>query len=131
MSQENIEVVRSLYAALNRGDREAALGFADPDIEVDASRLVFNPTTYVGMDGLRRMADARDEVWEEFRYEVIDFREAGDRVVVVERLIGKGKGSGVEVDRVYAAIWTVRDGRVVRMEIGYTDPAEALAAVGL
>lgn len=57
--------------------------------------------------------------------------DAGSRVVVVGRLVGKGKASGVEVEQPIAGIWNVRDGRVVRVELGYTDRAEALAAVGL
>jgi hypothetical protein len=51
MSQENVEVVRGVYAATNRGDRERALGFTHPEIVIDATRRVFNPTTYVGMGG--------------------------------------------------------------------------------
>ena len=37
------------------------------------------------------------DVWEEIRFEPLDFVDVGERVVVVERLVGKGKGSGVEV----------------------------------
>ena len=131
MSQENVEVVRSAFAALNRGDREAAFGLADPEIVVDATRRVFNPTTYVGPRGIREWASDMDEIWEEFHSEVSEFIDAGDRVVVALRLHGKGKGSGVEVEQSVAGIWTVRDGRIVRIEIGYASPREALEAVGL
>jgi ketosteroid isomerase-like protein len=131
MSQENVEVVRSVFAAVNRDDREIAFGLADPEIVVDATRRVFNPTIYVGFEGIRRWADDMDEVWQEFRVEEIEFIDAGDRVVVVIRLHGTGKSSGIEVQQSVAGIWTVRNGRVVRVEIGYTDPCEALKAVGL
>ena len=124
MSQENVEVVRGVYAATNRGDRERALGFAHPEIVIDATRRVFNPTTYVGMEGLRRMLADMDEVWEEFRTEPLEFIDAGDRVVVVGHLVGKGKASGVEVRQPIARIWTVRDGRIVRAELGYTTAAK-------
>jgi ketosteroid isomerase-like protein len=131
MSQENVEVVRSVFGAVNRGDRETAFGLADPEIVVDATRRVFNPTTYGGIEGLRQWADDMDDVWQKFRVEVIEFIDAGDRVVVVIRLHGKGKTSGIEVQQRVAGIWSVRNGRVVRVEIGYTDPREALEAVGL
>jgi ketosteroid isomerase-like protein len=131
MSQENVDVVRGAFAAINRRDRETAFRFADPEIVVDATRRVFNPTTYVGIEGIRKWATDTDEVWEEFRADQIEFIDAGDRVVVVLRLHGKGKGSGAEVEQSVAGIWTVRNGRVVRVEIGYTDPREALEAVGL
>jgi hypothetical protein len=131
MSQENVDIVRSVFSALNRGDLETGLGFADPEIVVDATRRVFNPTTYTGVEGLRQMQADLDEVWEEFRFERFELIDAGDRVVVIGHLRGKGKSSGVEVEQPIAGIWTVRDGRVVRIEIGYTDPREALEAAGL
>ena len=131
MSQENVEIVRRVFAALSRGDRETAFGFADPEIVVDATRRVFNPTTYVGLEGIRQWASDMDEIWEEFHAEVREFIEAGDHVVVILRLHGKGKASRVDVEQSVAGVWTVRNGQVVRIEIGYTDPRQALEAAGL
>lgn len=131
MSQENVDIVGSVFSALNRRDLETAFGFADPEIVVDATRRVFNPTTYTGFEGLRQMQADLEEVWEEFRFERSELIDAGDRVVVIGHLRGKGKGSGAEVEQPIAGIWTVRDGRVVRIEIGYTDPSEALEVAGL
>ena len=131
MSQENVDLVRDVYAAWASGDREKALEFLDPKLTIDATRRVLNPDTYVGIEGLGRMLAETNDVWEEFRFEPLEFIDAGDRVVVIGRLFGKGRGSGIEVDQPIAGIWTVRDGRVVRWEVGYTDRAEALEAVGL
>jgi ketosteroid isomerase-like protein len=129
MSQENVELVRSLYEG--GGDRGRLLALAHPDIVVDATRRVFNPTTHVGTDGLRRMFAEADEVWEEFRVEPLEFIDAGDRVVVVVRVVGKGKGSGAEARQHSAQILVLRDGLVVRWEVGYADRHEALEAAGL
>lgn len=126
-----MEVVRSVIAALGAGDREGVWRYFDPEVVVDASRNVLNPATYVGIDGLRRMVAAADAVWDEIRTEPLDLLDAGDRVVVIGRLLGKGKGSGVEVQRPTAQVWTLRGGRVVRWEVGYTDRAKALEAAGL
>jgi ketosteroid isomerase-like protein len=131
VSQENVEVVREVVAARAAGNRERSLGFLHPEIVVDGSRNVFNPASCVGIDGLRRMASERDDVWEEFRIEAEEFIDAGDQVVVVGRLFGKGRGSGVEVESPTAQVFTVREGRVVRWEFGYADRAEAFKAVGL
>jgi ketosteroid isomerase-like protein len=49
--------------------------------------------------------------------------------VVVARLVGRGKKSGVEVTREWAYVWTLRHGRALRME-GYGTRAEALEAAG-
>ena len=124
MSQENVELARNAYMAGNQGDREAALRSADPEIVIDATRRVLNPTTYVGIDGARQWFADMDEVWDRFGLELDELIDAGDRVVVLERLTGKGKASGVEVEQPIAGVWTVRDGRIVRGEIGYTKPSK-------
>jgi ketosteroid isomerase-like protein len=131
MSQENVEIVRRMYAALNRRDEDTLAELADPEIVIDASRLTFNPDTYVGLEGLRDISAGMNEVWADIRFDPLEFVDLGERVVVVERLVGKGKGSGIEVAQSWGAIWTVRDGRVARMELGYADRDAALAAAGL
>jgi ketosteroid isomerase-like protein len=126
MSQENVEIVRRMLAAAAAGQAERALEFFDPEVLVDATRFVINPGTYVGFDGLERWQADIDEVWDEFRLEPIEFVDAGDRIVVMSQLIGKGKGSGVEVTRTSSAqVATIRNGHIVRWEIGFTDRGEA------
>src|SRR5262245_19729691 len=99
MSRENVEVVRSVLAAWGRYEERSVLGLRDPGVVFDATRRRVNPKTYVGMDGLRRMLADRDEVWEEFRTEPDEFLDAGDRIVVIGSWVGKGRGSGVEVQQ--------------------------------
>ena len=60
-----------------------------------------------------------------------EFVDAGDRVVAIGRWVGKGSGSGVEVNQPMADVFTLHGGRVVRCEIGYSDRAEAFEAAGL
>ena len=131
MSQENVELVRAILEALGRGDRDAVIACVHPECVVDATRQVFNPATYVGIDGVRQLFAGMDENWDEMRVESREFIDAGDRVVVIGRLVGRGKGSGVTVERFNGQVWTVRDGLVVRLEIGYTDAEAVLEAAGL
>ena len=131
MSAENLEIVRSVLAAIADGDRERAFAFADPEIFVDATRNVFNPATYKGVDGLREWLAASDEVWETMHVEPAEFIDVVDRVVVIGRLVARGKRSGLAIDRPNGQVWTIRGGRVVRLETGYTDRAAVLEAVGL
>ena len=137
MSQENVKVVRRLIEAWNRNelDRvvplERVVPFLDPGVIFDATRRIINPKTYAGIEGIRAMLAERDEVWGEFRMEPDEFVDAGDRVVAVGRWVGKGSGSGVEVNQPMADVFTLHGGRVVRCEIGYSDRAEALKAAGL
>jgi ketosteroid isomerase-like protein len=101
------------------------------DIVIDATRFVFNPATYRGIEGARQLQATTDDGWEEMRTEPLRLIDAGERVVVIGRLVGKGKDSGARVERPTGQVWTIRDGLVVRWEIGFTDPNEALDAVGL
>lgn len=131
MSQQNVEIVRRVIDAWNRDEQETVIRFLDPDVVFDATRRLINPRTYTGMEGMRAMLADRDEVWEEFRTEPDEFVDAGDRVVVIGRWAGKGKGSGIEVQQPVAHVFTLRGGRVVRWELGYTDRGKALEAAGL
>jgi ketosteroid isomerase-like protein len=130
MPQANVEIVRKAFEAISVGDRERALSYTDSGMVVNAMSRVFNPTVYRGLQGLRQMLADMDDVWEDLRPEAREFIDAGDRVVVTGRMVGKGKGSGVEVGRDFAGIWTVRNRRIVRWDI-CRNRAEALEAVGL
>ena len=131
MSQENVDIVRHAFAAVNRGDRATAIRYLHPEIVIDATRRVFNPTTYVGMQGIQQWIADTDEVWEQFGLDVSEYIDASDKVVVIGRLVGKGKSSGAGVEQPIAGIWTLREGCIVRGEIGFTDRGEALEVVGL
>lgn len=131
MSQANVEIVRNALAAFTGGDSDHGMLFIDPEVVIDATRNVFNPGTHIGIDGFLRWRADTEDIWEDMRLDPLEFLDAGDRVVVIGQLTGKGRGSGVEVNRRTAFVATVREGRIVRMEIGYTNPTEALEAVGL
>ena len=129
MSQENVDFVRSIYAASERGDF-SSVEWAHPEIRIDMSRQVFNPATYQGHAGLHNMHRQAREVWDEFRIIPERFIDAGDHVVVMDFVSGRGRGSGVEVKTRSATVWTVREGRIILMAV-YYDPQDALKAVGL
>jgi uncharacterized protein len=131
MSQQNVEIVRGVLAAWSRYEEQSVLGLLDPNVVFDATRRKVNPKIYVEMEGLRLMLADRDEVWDVFRTEPHEFIDAGDRVVVTGWWVGKGMGSGVEVQQPTVHVFTLRNGRVVRWELGHTSRREAFEAVGL
>ena len=71
--------------------------------------------------------------WETWECSAAEYVSLGDVVVVLTRYRGRGRGSGVEVDSEGAHVWTIRDGRAVRLEI-FADREramrEALASAG-
>jgi ketosteroid isomerase-like protein len=134
MSQDNVEIVRGLIAlgedARTSGLSSLPTDLVAPDMEIDLSRRVFNPETYRGLDGWIRLHEQMGEVWAEWRVIPERIVAAGDRVVSIETVRGRGRGSGLQTEGVYASIWTFVDGRVARVEVGLR-PEEALKAVGL
>jgi ketosteroid isomerase-like protein len=61
---------------------------------------------------------------------VEDVIDAGDKAVAIVRDEGCGKRSGIKLDRRHAEVWTIRGGKVTRIE-PYDDTREALASVGM
>jgi ketosteroid isomerase-like protein len=122
MSQENVELVRRFLSA----GVDEALGYADPGI-------VWNPAEELptqGHDAVRASLAHWKAEWDDYTLMPEEFEHMGDRVVVTVRLGGRGRGSGVEIDAVFYDVFTIRDGKIVRMD-QFTDRSEALAAVGL
>lgn len=128
MSQEDVEAVRRLYEAWLRGD--LGLDLLHPEISMVESANLPGPVSSYGIDAVRRYMESFAKYWDEVRFEPQEFLDAGGgSVVVVARLVGKGKRSGVDVVRTWAYVLTVEDGKV-RSMVGYADREEALEAVG-
>jgi ketosteroid isomerase-like protein len=123
----NVEIVRRAHELLNSGDIDALLTLCDAKFRLDMSDRIFNPVVYEGHDGIRRFyAEVRD-VWERYVWEPEEFIERGDDVVALIRTTGTGRGSGAEVDRETAMVWSLRDGRAVALHF-FRDRANALNA---
>jgi ketosteroid isomerase-like protein len=136
MSEENVEIVRHGYEAMNSGDLESALALFDPEVEVLMAEepgtvsLLDLSKSYRGVEGFLAFLGQMAEVWGEFRWVPERFFDAGDNVVVFIRLTAEGKGSGAEVDQSMAHLCTMRDGKLVRHETFWRREA-ALEAAGL
>lgn len=124
------EVVRRAHDALNTGDVEALVGLCDKRFRLDMSDRVLNPAIYEGHDGIRRFYAEVKEVWETFSWEPIELRESGDVVVTVIHSKGRGRGSGLELDRRSAMVWRIDSGIPVSLTF-YRDPDDAFAATGV
>jgi ketosteroid isomerase-like protein len=130
MSEANVEIVRASYQALNAGDIASALIAVDSGIEIIDHDLPDVTESSRGLDGLWRWQAHWEASWASWRWEPEEFIDAGDRVVAVPRVYARGRGSGVDVERLDGAVWTLRDGKCIRLDY-YGSKAEALKAVGL
>jgi len=70
------------------------------------------------------------DTWDDWEFEVEELLDAGERVVAIVRQRGRSKATGVSVEMHFAQVWTLRDGKQIRMEM-YSNPEEALEAAGL
>jgi ketosteroid isomerase-like protein len=133
MSEENIEMVRRIFASRTRGDG-AWLKLVAPDFVMDYSRRLIDPFVIRGVDSPEGAARGREqlEAWEEPpRMEPEELIDAGDKVLAFLHVSGRGRASGAEVDTHVAHVLTFRDGRAVEDVYFGEDRAAALEAAGL
>jgi ketosteroid isomerase-like protein len=131
MSQQNVKVVRRAFSEFTiPGDPGPMVAASHPDFEMRLVSVGGGPATYRGEAGIRAFFRDVAESWESFRFEATEIRDLGEGVLVLGQVRGCGRGSGVEVDDVWAWIVHLEDGRAVSLR-GYLDPSEALAAAGL
>ena len=132
MPQDKVEVARRAVDTYNRRDVDGWFAeFATPDFEwYPALVRALDASRYRGREGIERFVADTSENWDELQSVAEEFRDLGDRVLVLGRLKGRGKGSGVPVDQPYVGILDFRDDRIWRHRV-YLDRAEALRAAGL
>jgi hypothetical protein len=142
MSQENVELVMALQLAPDDdlvqliGDDEKWAQLVERVAPfVDAGAATVRPglpggKTYIGLDGFRESWLDWLAPWAEYRTEVKEAIDCGERVLLLQSSSGRLKGSTSEVKLAPAVVYTVRHGKIARFE-PYADPAEALQALGL
>jgi ketosteroid isomerase-like protein len=131
MSSANLDLVRSICTPWERGDF-TSLEWADSEIEyVTVGGLLPGGKGLAGMEELWREGLS---AWEDHRVEAEEYRELDDeRVLVLTSRTGRGKTSGLELDRMRtrgAHLFHVRGGKVTRF-VTYFDRERALADLGL
>jgi ketosteroid isomerase-like protein len=135
MSEEHVELVRRVYEAASSREAKTVYDLYSPDVVLDASRLDLAGVAGVegisrGHDGLKRFFREWHEAWGDIDYTYDELIEAGDDVISIVTRHARGRASGIEVERLFALLWTVRDGRVVRV-VWFLSREEALEAAGL
>jgi ketosteroid isomerase-like protein len=132
MAAAIVELVRSLYACWERGD-VSEVGWADPEIEF----LIADGPSPGAWSGVAGMVEGYRQVmnaWEGYSAQAEEYLLLDDeRVLVLQRLAGRGKASGLELAQMQpkaAGIFQVRDGKVIKIVL-YYDREHALADLGL
>jgi ketosteroid isomerase-like protein len=132
VSRENVDFARRAWDAFDRAFKAGKVGpflreFTSPDFEykpMEEAEVIRGYDAY--LDYLGRWV----EVWDDLSWEVEELLDAGDRVVSVMRMSGRGKETGLGLQMRYFAVSTVQGGKLVRM-VEYLDRDEAFEAAGL
>ena len=130
MSEENVEIVRQLFDHWERGDWAAGRELFGDGCEVIFSTSAFpDPGSYtLGRGALRAWTTFTGE-FEDFATGADRIIDAGEQVIALAWIRGRGRASGADVNSKVGAVFNLRDGKIVRYEL--TDRSEALEAAGL
>jgi uncharacterized protein len=131
MQDEDVDAIRRVYDEWSRGNWRPRFEIYDDAMEWGWS------DEFPGLSGVYYDPAERNERvqewlhgWEDWRCEAEELVVHGDHVVALCRYWGRGRGSGASVDTKGAHVWTLRGGKVIRLEI-FATRGRALAAVGL
>jgi ketosteroid isomerase-like protein len=130
MSRENVEVATQAIGAFNEREIDAFATLTTPDFQWSPSMVAIEGETFLGHEGIETYFGRLNDAWEKFHIHRDRFRDSADAVVMLGRLEGRGKSSGVPVDASLGMVFDFRDGLISRIR-GYLDHAEALGAAGL
>ena len=132
MSQENVALVRRFEKSWASGDLDAALECVHDELVFDWSDSM-SPFVgiYTGHDGLTRFWSDMRDAWERFSPEMEEVIDCGpEKLITLDVVRARGKGSGIDMEARGAMLWTVQEGKIVRVKMFQTKD-EALEAVRL
>jgi ketosteroid isomerase-like protein len=83
-----------------------------------------------GYDGFERFLRRWGAVWEDYEFEPEEFLEGGGSVLVLGRARARSRGSDVDIEQFVGHLWTMEDGRAIRLRV-FHDRDQALSVAGL
>jgi ketosteroid isomerase-like protein len=132
MSEQNVEIVRRAVQAFNELGFEGVgtSGLVTDDIEFHEPPEQPGPRVARGREELQKLGGEFDGAWEDHQSEPREIRAIdADRVLLVSVEHFKGR-DGIELEASFAAILTLRDGKIARWQ-AFWDKQKALEAAGL
>jgi ketosteroid isomerase-like protein len=110
--ESNRERIEAVYGEWAKGNFRAGGELFSPDVSFEA---MSDGRGAIGRDAIADYMREFLAQWDDFRVEAEQIAERGDSIVVTERQSGTGKVSGIALDHTDYAVWTFRDGLVVRV----------------
>jgi ketosteroid isomerase-like protein len=123
---DNFEIVRRHFKARSAADVDALAREMNTQVELDLTRSrAPYQGLYRGHEAISALVQTLKDAWDEIVWEPEELIEAGDRVVAVIRMTGRGKGSGIQTRARGANVFTIHAGKIVRIQV-FQDKREAL-----
>ena len=132
MPEKNAAIVRRMFDAFNEGGFSAdiSLTFFDADAVFEEPPEQPAPRVARGREEVRKIFNQFDEAWDSHRSEPQEIRSIDDdRVLVLAVDQFRGR-DGIDIEHSSATIFTLREGKVTRMQ-AFWDRARALEAAGV
>jgi ketosteroid isomerase-like protein len=130
ISQPNVVIAQRAIAAFNGGDVDAFAALTTHDFEWYPSMGAIEGQAFLGREGIAKYFGNLNQAWETFQIVPGGFRDLTDTVIMLGRLEGRGRESGVPVDAALGMVFDFRSGAISRIR-GYLDHDDALKAAGL
>jgi ketosteroid isomerase-like protein len=130
MSHENVEIVRSIYEAVNHRDWDAAFRDQRPDVELTTPPQGPNTGIYRGREECQGFWEDWFTAFESLSAEPEDLFESGDDVAVVVKIRARPKDSSAVIELRNGHLWAFRDGNALSVRV-FPEPGKALEAAGL
>ena len=134
MSEENVKLVVGVFEAVNVRDFAAAMEAYAEDVTLAIHADVGIGAVATHASGKRAVGEWFGDWFRQFapdyRFEVHEARDLGDRVFLVATHHGRGRASGVPVTQQLAYLYTVDGGKISQIE-AWAERAPALEAAGL
>ena len=129
MADANVETLRRGYEAMNRRDLSEVSSLIDEDIVWDPGELSpeGRPGSH-GRDSFLTFVGSWIDAFDDFRVEPYEIIEDEPFVLALVRQSGHGHASGAPIEIEIAHLWTIEDGRAIRLE-SYRSRQAALEAV--
>jgi hypothetical protein len=132
MAENNVQLMKSLYGAMARGDAAAAFALFDPQIVWnEADNFAYadgNP--YIGPQRVGEGIFGRLMTeWDNFAVVPDQYVGDGETVVSIGRYRATFKATGSPLDAQFVHVWTVRNGKIVAFQ-QYTDTLQFARVMG-
>ena len=129
MAREQVEIAERAIDAFNRTDVDAFTELTTADFEWSPSMVAIEGEIFRGSEGIAAYFASLGNAWKEFLIIPGTFHEAGDVVIMLGGLRGRGRNSDVTVDSSLGMAFDLRGRKIARIR-GFLDHAEALRVAG-